>query len=145
MMEDVQRALHAFWSGFRAADGTRLPAYLTGHVPTKINEDDKTVPIDPPYITYEVAVGAFGTSSFLTAISWHRQAMDGSNINLERAQLMDQIAKAIPEAGRRLPLQHGGFLMLYRGDSAWQSTYDDPEDPAVIGGRIAYRVVYYTQ
>ena len=124
-MTGVHRALYAFWSQF-------APAYLSGHVP-----DDASY----PYITFSVESTQPIGYTFLVAQDWHK-AESGVNINAERAEMMDKIAEAIPPDGVKLTAGDG-CIVLSRTDG-FQSYYDDPQDPAVIGGRTQYRVQYYT-
>lgn len=128
MMSEVHAALFAFWSGFG------VPAYIQGHVP-----DDAAL----PYITFEpLTADAFG-QSVLTAFDWHK-ATNGDSANAERAELMDDIADAIPTKGKLIPLAHG-FVAIRRNDGGdFQSPYDDPEDKSVLGGRTSYILHYYT-
>lgn len=137
MMGEIQRALYGFWSSFG------VEAYYEGRVPVKDYKEDGTIiPIDPPYITFDAHSGETFAADTLVAISWH-MAKNGANVQRERADMLDRIARAIPPAGRRIDLESGGYLMLYRGPS-FQSFYDDPEDRSVIGGRTSCVVIYYT-
>ena len=124
-MKGLKKALYAFWSGFG------IPAYLRDSVPSNASY---------PYITYEAVQGAGITRTVLTATSWHLKAPDGDT---ERTALMDQIAAAIPEGGRILPVEGGGFVILYRNTSGFQSDYADEDDKSVIGGRTSYQINFY--
>lgn len=127
----VHRALYKFWSEL----DPDVPAYLSGHVP------DGT-PF--PYLTFDVSAEDTFNSTYLTVFDWHKQKADGTNINAERATLMDKIADAIPYCGVVLELPSDtGYVLLTRNESGFQSYYDDPEDATVIGGRTSYRVNFY--
>lgn len=123
-MKGLKKALYAFWSGFG------IPAYLSDSVPSNASY---------PYITYEAVQGAGITRTVLTATSWHLKAPDGDT---ERTALMDQIAAAIPEGGRILPVE-GGFVVLYRNDANFQSDVRDEDDDTILGGRTSYQINYY--
>lgn len=130
-MTGVHKALYRFWSGF-SLDGASLSAYLSGHVP-----DGAAL----PYITFDVADGDSFAASILTAIVWLK-AESGVNVNAQRAQVLDQIARAIPAEGVLLQYS-GGTIRLDRNPANFQSYYDDPEDASVIGGRTSYEVRFY--
>ena len=121
-MTGVKRALYAFWSGFG------LPAYLTDSVPSDAQY---------PYITYEAVQGAGITRNVLAATSWHKKAPSG---NVERMDTMDPIATAIPEGGKILPVEGGGFVVLYRNDANFQSDVQDEDDDTILGGRTSYQI-----
>lgn len=123
-MTELREALYNFWSGFG------LPAYLQDSVP-----DDATL----PYITYEVVQGDALSSTVLVAHNWHNKAQGG---NIERGEVMDAIARAIPVSGCVLRVGRG-YVSLYRNSSNFQSNVPDEEDPSVIGGRTSYEVHYY--
>lgn len=146
MMHDVHKALYAFWSRFD------VPAYVDGLVPPKMdaagnpmtNKDGDMIPVDPPYITFEVANGEMMTTAQLAAMCWHMaRNTDGENVQLERALLLDKIAEAIPEAGLQIGLDGGGYIVLRRNGGSWQSYYNPVDEPSVIAGRISYAVTYY--
>ena len=130
-MTSYHQALTAFWSKFTSG-GNAVTAYLSGHVPDN-------APF--PYITFDVAKPDAMGAIPLTAFNWH-QAESGKNVNAERAALLDQIADAIPVQGVRLPFA-GGFAVLDRNQANFQSYYDDPEDPAIVGGRTSYIVRFF--
>lgn len=123
-MRDVMDALYEFWSQFG------VPAYAEDMVP-----DNATV----PYIRYTVPKGPAFDVSYLTAFNYHSRRLMG---NVERAEMSDRIAKAIPQGGVRIPLDNGGFLMLFR-NSDFQTLYQDPEDLDVIGIRTSVEVHFY--
>ena len=123
-MNDIMAALYAFWSQFG------IPAYTEDMVP-----DNATV----PYIRYTVSKAPAMDVSYLTAYNYHSRRLMG---NVERAEMSDRIAKAIPQGGVRIPLDNGGFLMLYR-NTDFQTLYQDPEDLDVIGIRTSVEVHFY--
>lgn len=123
-MTDIMDALYAFWSQFG------IPAYAEDMVP-----DTATV----PYIRYTVSKSPALDVSYLTAFSYHSRRLMG---NVERAEMAGRIADAIPRKGVRIPLEHGGFLMLYR-NTDFQTLYQDPEDLDVIGIRTSVEVHFY--
>ena len=123
-MTDIMAALYAFWSQFG------IPAYAEDMVP-----DNATV----PYIRYTVPKGPAFDVSYLTAYNYHSRRLMG---NVERAEMSDRIAKAIPQGGVRIPLDNGGFLVLFR-NSDFQTLYQDPEDLDVIGIRTSVEVHFY--
>lgn len=124
-MTGLKKALYAFWSGFG------LPAYLSDSVPGNAAY---------PYITYEAVQGEGITRNILTATSWHLKAPDGDT---ERTAVMDQIAAAIPEGGVMLPVDGGGFVVLYRNGSNFLSGVRDEDDDTILGGRVSYQINYY--
>lgn len=124
-MTELKRALQTFWKRFG------VPAYLDDCVP------DGT---EPPYITYTVSRANLRGSTVLTAFNWHRREPDG---NIARTHMMDRIAKAIPTGGVFLHLENG-YLDIRRNDAGFQTDWQDPNDPDVIGGRTSYEVIFYT-
>lgn len=133
-MTDTQRALKIFWSQF-SLRGEPIKAYLTGRAPKGE---------EYPIIMYEAIEGAFFASNILTAFVWLKER-SGNDVDAERAEILDQIARAIPEQGARIYLPNAaGMLKLERNPSGFLSAYDDPEDKTVLGGRISYQITYYT-
>lgn len=124
-MTDIALALSQFWQQFG------VPAYFSDLVP-----DDAVL----PYIVFDVSKGVFSRASIMNAYSWHKV---GLGSNEDRMELADKIAAAIPEKGAKLPLRNGGFLVLYRNVD-FQSMYNEPEDPSVIGIRTSVEVHFYT-
>lgn len=124
-MTELKQALYAFWSQFG------VPAYLSDCVP-----DDAAL----PYITYNVANSPAMGIALITAFNYHTKAPSG---NVDRAALADKIAAAIPEKGVKLPLENGGFLIMFR-NTDFQTTYQDPEDLDVVGIRTSVEVHFYT-
>lgn len=124
-MTGVKAALQAFWSSFG------IPVYLSDCVPSTA---------EYPYITYEAVRGEGLSASILTATSWHLKSPSG---NIDRTEMMDRIADAIPESGRKLSVDGGGFLMLYRNASNFQSDYADEDNKDILGGRTSYQINFY--
>ena len=124
-MIDIMEALLAFWNQFG------VPAYAEDMVP-----DDAKL----PFIRYSVAKAPAMDTTIMTAYNYHNARLMG---NVERARLAEQIAEAIPEKGVKLPMDNGGFLVLYR-NSDFQTPYKDPEDLNVIGVRTSVEVHFYS-
>ena len=130
-VSDVHTALQGFWSKFG------IPAYVNGHVPP-----DAAF----PYITYEVINGDALTETVSSAVCWYeinRKTGDYATANAARATMLNSISVAIPAEGAVIPLAVG-YLILRRNNANWQSYYDDPNDPYIIGGRISYIIEYKT-
>lgn len=123
-MRDIMAALYAFWSQFG------VPAYGEDMVPDNA---------ELPYIRYTVTKGPAMDVSILTAFNYHSKKLMG---NAERADVAGHIAEAIPQKGVKIPLESGGFLILYR-NSDFQTLYQDPEDFDVIGVRTSVEVHFY--
>ena len=123
-MNEIMKALYSFWSQFG------IPAYAEDMVPSTA---------DLPYIRYTVTKAAAMEASVLTAFNYHSNRLMG---NVERAEIAGRIADAIPHGGAKIPLESGGFLILYRG-SDFQTLYQDPEDFNVIGVRTSVEVYFY--
>ncbi len=130
-MTTFQQTMTAFWSQFSAA-GKQIPAYIAGMVPSGAAF---------PYITFDVSINPPFSSGLGTAHVWLRREKGASPIPT-CAAILDDIARAIPAAGVRVPVGSGCFV-LYRNDATWQSYVLDPEDPDVLGGRISYQINYY--
>ena len=138
-MKNLHMALLNFWSGF-SWGGKQIPAFPVGRVP-------ENQPF--PYITFEVLEGAFFSFALPTSFVWCKQPADGSyNVQAQRAEIMDQIAKAIPESGKLLKFE-GGMVRLERNDANFMSYYDETgesDEPAgepIIGGRISVAAHFY--
>lgn len=130
-MRALHEALMEFWGGFG------VPVFVAGHVP-----DGQAF----PYITIEIVQGDAFSSTVLTAFNWHKYDPAAEHVGLtmaSRADLMDEIARAIPAQGTRLPVA-GGFCVLSRNEADFQTYYDDPEDETVLGGRTSYEIRFYT-
>ena len=137
-MTDISQALYEFWSGFTDR-GQPIAVYKSGHVPKKAAF---------PYFTFSVTRGAFFGKTVLTAILWCKQS-EGLNVNAQRAAILDQVARAIPEGGRMIPLEGGG-VWLMRNDADFLSDYEPEDEEAaaageepVIGGRVSYTAQYF--
>lgn len=124
-MMDIMDALYTFWSQFG------IPAYAEDVVPEGARL---------PYIRYSAVKGPAMDTSLITAYNYHSEKLMG---NVERLELAKTIAEAIPEKGVKLPLDHGGFIVLYR-NSDFQTLYQDPEDLDVIGVRTSVEVHFYS-
>ena len=124
-MMQLARALADFWSQFG------VPAYVDDLVP-----DNAT----PPYITYDVSRDGFGGIVPLTAYNWHKDTLGG---NLERTEMLEDIADALPVGGLLIGVDDG-YIILQRNDAGFQQYWQDPNDADVIGGRTAYTAQYYT-
>lgn len=141
MIEAIHKALYAFWSRFRL-NGVPIAAYLTGLVPTMDDGNGgQEVSVPFPYFTFSVSLGAGMTSGILTGTIWCR-AESGVNVNDQRAKILGLVADAVPESGLRIDTDRG-FFVLYRNTTDFQTYYDDPEDPSVVGGRTSFLVRYY--
>ena len=123
-MNEIMKALYDFWSKFG------IPAYAEDMVPSSAQV---------PFIRYSVTKGAAMQASVMTVFNYHNARLMG---NVERAEIAGRIADAIPEGGTKIPLESGGFLILYRG-SDFQTLYQDPEDFNVIGVRTSVEVYFY--
>lgn len=128
-MTELNRALYQLWSSFG------LPAYLSGNVPDGA---------ELPWITFDVIQGEPMSAAFLTVGCWFRHAppVDGQTA---RAALLDRISDAIPTSGLKIPLEGGGFVMLYRNAGSWQNYIVDEDDKTVIGGLVSCEIHYYNE
>ena len=126
-MTDVQRALYQFWASFG------VPAWSQDTVP-----DSAAL----PYIVFDTVAGAPMDATILTGTVWLRDDADGVSGNALRAQYLDQIAKAIPPAGVKLPAGDG-YIVFYRNSGNFQRTVQDPEDKLVLGGRTTVEAHFY--
>jgi hypothetical protein len=139
-VKELHKALFKFWSQFEWG-GKLIPAYPSGRVPQ--NEPF-------PYITFKVPQGAFFSATVTTAFVWCQADEDGTfNVQNQRAEILDAVARAIPEAGALLRFD-GGSVVLRRNPSTFLEYYDPPsegeETPTgepVIGGRISYEMRFY--
>lgn len=136
-MTNLHMALLDFWSSFKW-EGKAIPAFPSGRVP-------ENQPF--PYITFEVIQGGYFSFALPTAFVWCKQPTDGSyNVQAQRAEILDQIAKAIPESGKLLKFD-GGMVRLERNDANFLSYYDEqqesPTAEPVIGGRVSVAAHFY--
>lgn len=125
-MRGINAALYQFWASFG------IPAYRTGRVPTDA---------ELPYITFEVAAGEFGSQTVLVAHNWHK----APGATASAADTLGAIAGKIPDGGAFLPVETGGYMILYRNAGEFQTYVDDEEDPDVIGGRTSYIVHFFVR
>lgn len=140
-MEELHKALYKFWGQF-SHGGKKIPAFPAGRVPE--NQDF-------PYITFEVIQGAFAATVVPTSFVWCQAPKDGSfNVQSQRAQIMEQIARAIPDQRGALLHFPGGAVLLKRNPAQFMSYYDPPEEgeetlttEPVIGGRISCEMTCY--
>ena len=130
-MTEFHKALYTFWSGF-SFNGKSIPAYLSGHVPSKTQF---------PYITFEVVEGDFFSGNILTAFGWFK-AESGGNVNAEVANFLDSVEAAIPPGGTVLPVGEG-YAVLCPNGSNFLSYETDPENRDIVGGRVSYEIHYY--
>ena len=130
-MTGFHKALYTFWSGF-SSGGKPIPAYLSGHVPSKTTF---------PYITFEVVEGDFFSGNILTAFGWFK-AESGGNVNAEVANFLDSVEAAIPPGGTVLPVGEG-YAVLCPNGSNFHSYETDPENRDIVGGRVSYEIHYY--
>ena len=141
-MKELHKAMYRFWSQF-TWDRQPLPAFPTGRVP-----EGQAF----PYITFEVVEGAFLSTAFPTAFLWCQKPADvDMNVMDQRATLMDQVAQAIPAAGKMLTFPGGGVI-LRRNGANWLSYYDPKEEnkesptgEPIIGGRISYTIQFFVK
>lgn len=139
-MKNLHMALLAFWSSF-SWGGRPIPAYPAGRVP-------QDAPF--PYFTFEVMEGAFFSVSVPTSFIWCQAPKDGSyNVQTQRAEILDMVARAIPESGRLLTFE-GGSVLLNRNPATFLSYYNPEEEgdesptaEPVIGGRISCEMRTY--
>ncbi len=127
-MTGLHKALYQFWASFG------LPAWSQDTVP-----DEAVL----PYITFDVVSGDALGATLLTGTAWLRDEDDGTSVNARRAQVLEQIAAAVPPAGLKLDTEDGGFIMLYRNSGNFQRNVQDPEDRKVVGGRTTLEVHFY--
>ena len=107
-----EQCLHAFWSsfGWKAYDETSVP-------------DINNLPDDAKYnrITYEVAVGEFGTPVSLTGSLWERST-SWAGVTSKAEQIYAYIGR-----GGRILHYDGGALWIRRG-SPWAQRMGDSDD-----------------
>ena len=114
-MDKTQR-LHAFFSSFA------WKAYDENSVPEKIDDGDgNMIPLEPPYITYEVETDNIGTTVYLSASLWSRST---SWAAVE--QKAKEIAEYVGYSGVTLPFD-GGLLWVTQGSPFSQRLADDDD------------------
>lgn len=100
-----------------------------------------------PYFTFRVSMSNFGGTSVQSAFIWCRHS-PGINVNAQRADILDQVAQAIPISGKLIRSPSGGgawlqrnvdFLSDYEPPDEYDSSDSDEGEP-IIGGRISYTV-----
>lgn len=140
-MKNLHLAWLEFWNGF-TWNGQPIKAYPSGRVP-----DNEPF----PYFTFDVQQGSFFSMGIPTAYIWCQQPKDLSySAQAQRAEIMDQVAAAIPEGGRLLTFD-GGAVWMKRNDANFMSYYDPKEEDneeiptgePVIGGRISVMTQYF--
>lgn len=140
-MKNLHLAWLAFWNSF-TWNGAPIPAFPSGRVP-----DGQAF----PYFTFDVQQGRFFSIGIPTVYIWCRQPADLSfNAQTQRAEIMDQVAAAIPEGGKFLTFD-GGAVWMQRNDANFMSYYDPKEEDniesptgePVIGGRISLMTQYF--
>ena len=83
-MIDLQRKLYKFWSSF-TYEGKPIPAYVEDAVPEEASF---------PYFAFQVQEGdTFGKSTMICTLCC--QAENGSNVNLQRAAILDEVRRAM--------------------------------------------------
>ena len=121
-MTGIHQALYSFWAQFTYG-GEAIHAYLQGHVP-----DGAAF----PYFTFDVTDSRAFSTAVVTATVWC-QASSGVNVNAQRADILDSVDRALPEADLRLDFP-GGFAMLRRGSGDFHSYITDEDDQSIVGG-----------
>lgn len=128
-MTNFAKALTAFWSSFG------MPAYQQDQVPDG-------APF--PYVTFEVVQGEPLSQNVLTARAWYR-AERGQSVNVQVAQFLDEVKKAIPPQGVTLGTGNG-FFSIYPNGAGFLSWEVDPasdEAQKIVSGRVSYQINYY--
>ena len=131
-MTGVTQALFAFWGGF-SLEGVPVPVYREDGLAPEQTEF--------PYILLRAEIPDSFATLETAATAWFRAE---SGANRQRMELCDQIAKAIPYQGVRLPLPGGGCIMLHRSTGAFLSDYTPGNENAAIGVRIGFMITNYT-
>ena len=120
-MTEVNRALHALWSGLQ------LPVYRKGCVPVQQK---------PPYVIAEPAVAAPFEKTVLTVEGW----FPAPGATEAAAAMLDQAATILPPGGLLLPVGTG-LLALYRAPGAWQNYVQDKNDPMLAGDAAGMKFI----
>ena len=92
-----------------------------------------------PYMTYDVSRPSVTNASMMTIYNWHERKPDG---NAKRADMLDRIAQAIPEGGVKITVG-GGYVVIRRSVSDFQTLWQDSTNRDVIGGRTSCEVYFY--
>lgn len=132
-MKDLQKKLYKFWSSF-VHDGKPIPAYVEDAVP-----EEATF----PYFAFQVGEGdTFGRSTLTCTLCC--QAQNGTNVNAQRAEILDLVRQAIPPEGTAIYCEDG-FIAIYRNNGGFFRLEVDTNLKSVCYGRISYEVAtYYT-
>lgn len=102
-----EQAIHAFWSSFD------IPAYDENSVPNSAK---------PPYITYDVVTGNFGTECAMSAsIYYYSSSWAGATEKLH------EIERYLTRGGIYLPIE-GGSIWIKRGSPFAQRMGDANDD-----------------
>ena len=114
-MNKVQ-AIHNFWSSFG------IPAYDESTVPNKIWDasQQKMVPLEMPYITYNVSVDKFENTIGLHASVW-----DHSTSWEWITEKVDEIARKLSDKGSYLVKIDDGYVWFKSGTPFAQRMQDD--------------------
>lgn len=114
-MTNTARSLYQFFSGFG------IPAYSKDNVPDTINVNGVEMPVEPPYITYEIVEPEPLAKCLFHAWIWYRDT--SMTAVLAKA---DQIKAAIG-TGLTIPTP-GGFIALFRdNDTPFAQEQPDPD------------------
>lgn len=130
-MKDLQKKLYKFWSSF-SHNGQPIPAYVEDAVP----EDAEF-----PYFAFQVQENeTFGRSTLVCTLCC--QATSGTNVNAQRAEILDIVRQAIPQEGTAIYCEDG-FITIYRSNSNFFRLEVDTVLQSVCYGRISYEIVTY--
>lgn len=130
-MMDLQKKLYKFWSSF-TYNGKAIPAYVEDAVP----EDAEF-----PYFAFQVKENeTFGRSTLVSTLCC--QATSGTNVNAQRAEILDLVRQAIPQEGTAIYCEDG-FIAMYRSNSGFFRLEVDTVLQSVCYGRISYEIATY--
>ena len=133
-MTSVKQALHAFWGRFVLGE-TCIHAYGEDTLPPEEN-------ISFPYIIFRTDIPDAFVTLETGATVWFDANDAGAN--QQRAALCDEIAKAMPIQGVRLPLSTGGHIVIRRSTGAFLSDYTPGDPNTAIGARVGYTITTYS-
>lgn len=113
------QALNSFWNNFG------IPAYEESSVPDEIwdKSEQKMIPLEMPYITYNVATGKLEDTVLLSASLWYHET-SWKNIELKA----DEIAEAIGKQGYYIARIDDGYLYIRQGVPFAQRMSDENPD-----------------